>query len=231
MRLLKALTLAAALFAPALAEAQARPVVVELYTSQGCSSCPPADRYLAEIAKRRDVIALSLHVDYWDYMGWKDTFASPDHSKRQRRYAHVQRQRTVYTPQMVIQGVDIVVGSRKRDVEPRLSAHQGHKNAGGLSATRQGNQILVELSAHNAAKPCVVQLVKFSPKHSVKIARGENRGREIVYTNVVDSWDIVGTWNGREAKKLAIKAGSDGSYVVIVQEKGNGPILAAARVN
>ena len=90
---------------PFLVSAQERPVVVELFTSQGCSSCPPVDAYLHELAKQPNVIAIALHVDYWDYIGWEDSFADPAFTKRQRKYAHVQNERVIYTPQLMINGI------------------------------------------------------------------------------------------------------------------------------
>lgn len=231
MRILKSLALIAALVAPGIASAQTQPVVIELYTSQGCSSCPPADKYLSEIAKRDNVIALSLHVDYWDYMGWKDVFASPKHSKRQRLYAKVNRQRTVFTPAMIIQGKDIVVGSRKRNVEPRLKAHSGNAGPANISLERAGNTIKISIQPTRKARASVVQLVRFEPTHTVAIKRGENRGRTINYTNVVEAWDVVGKWSGEGAKTYSVKVKSGGSYAVILQERNLGPILAAAQLN
>lgn len=105
--------------------AQDNPVVVELYTSQGCSSCPPADEYFHKsLAHRDDLIALSLHVDYWDYLGWKDHLASPEYSKRQRNYARAAGHRSVYTPQMIIGGVDHVVGNHPSEVKDKIADHK-----------------------------------------------------------------------------------------------------------
>jgi len=231
MRNLRNLLLVLAMLLPTVAQAQVQPVVVELYTSQGCSSCPPADKYLAEIAQRQNVIALSLHVDYWDYMGWKDVFASRKYSTRQRRYAKVNKQRTVYTPAMVIQGQDIVVGSRKGHVEPRLRAHAGQSGPAQLLVSRDGNTVRIKIEPSRKAGASKVQLVRFTPKQTVAIKRGENRGRTIEYTNVVDAWDVVGDWSGKGAKSYSVKVPAGGSYAVILQERNNGPILAAARLN
>uniref|UniRef100_UPI002FDA0931 DUF1223 domain-containing protein n=1 Tax=Pontibaca methylaminivorans TaxID=515897 RepID=UPI002FDA0931 len=104
--------------------AQAGPVVVELFTSQGYPSCPPADAMLAELAGREDVLPLALHVDYWDYMGWKDTFASPENTARQRGYAAAGERKMVYTPQMVINGADHLVGTRFRDISALIDRHK-----------------------------------------------------------------------------------------------------------
>jgi len=231
MRILKPLTLIVALLLPAIAQAQNKVVVVELYTSQGCSSCPRADDYLGEISSRNNIIALSLHVDYWDYMGWKDVFADPKYTKRQRRYARVQKQRTIYTPQMVVQGQELLVGSRRKSVEPHLKAHANQPTNVDLTVARGDGKILIEINAKQRVKPCVVQLVRFSPQHTIAIKRGENRGRTQVYTNVVESWDIVGNWNGRSSERLSVSSEPGAKYAVIVQEKNQGAILAAAKAN
>ncbi len=231
MRILKPLALLAALMSPALAEAQNKAVVVELYTSQGCSSCPSADAYLGEISKRNNVIALSLHVDYWDYMGWKDAFADPKYTKRQRRYARVNRERTVYTPQMVVQGQELLVGSRRKSVEPHLKAHANQPQNVDLTIVQSNGRIVININALRRVKPSVVQLVRFSPQHKVAIKRGENRGRTLVYTNVVESWDIVGNWSGRGSERLSVATKPGANYAVIVQEKNQGAVLAAAKVN
>ena len=111
----------AAISVPATAQS---PVVVELFTSQGCSSCPPADKLMHELAKRDDVIALALHVDYWDYIGWKDVFAQPEFTARQRAYARLGNRKMIYTPQMVINGRDHVVGSNPKDTNALISSHK-----------------------------------------------------------------------------------------------------------
>ena len=129
--------------------AQDRPVLVELFTSQGCSSCPPADAFLHELAKRDDVIALALHVDYWDYIGWKDSFAKPEYTARQRAYAKVSNRRMVYTPQMIINGTDHVVGTRPMDVKDLIKKHRG--DVAQVTLTAQGHQGKLKISASAAA--------------------------------------------------------------------------------
>ena len=123
MRLLPVLAALVFVAAAPLARAQGSPVVVELFTSQGCSSCPPADALLRKLAEEEDVIALALHVDYWDYLGWKDSFATPKFTARQRAYAKKARSRSIYTPQMVVQGEDRVVGNDAEMVLARISEH------------------------------------------------------------------------------------------------------------
>ena len=117
------------------------PVVVELYTSQGCSSCPPADAFLHDLAKRDDVIALALHVDYWDYIGWKDSFAKPEYTDRQHAYAHAANATTVYTPQMVINGKDHVIGSRPMEVIDQVMRHREAVTPVDVTVSRSGDAI------------------------------------------------------------------------------------------
>ena len=150
---------------PGAALAQSAPVVVELFTSQGCSSCPPADKLMHDLAKREDVIALALHVDYWDYIGWKDLFADPEHTKRQQRYAFRGGRDVVYTPQMIINGQDDVVGARAMELAEIIAAHAERGSPVTLRATRAGDAVQIEASAAEGAAPgrLVVQLVRFTP--------------------------------------------------------------------
>ncbi len=215
----------------AAALAQSGPIVVELYTSQGCSSCPPADKLLGELANRDDVIPLALHVDYWDYLGWKDNFGDPKYTSRQRSYARAANKRTIYTPQMIIQGSSHVVGNRPAEVRSLLTAHGHADSVVNLRASREGTTLRVSLrGVHTAVGPNVVQLVRYLPEQVVSIARGENAGRRITYSNVVVSWTVIGEWNGRGTfdREIAIK-GSEPA-VVIVQKPNTGAILAAQRV-
>ncbi|MFY0596123.1 MAG: DUF1223 domain-containing protein [Cognatishimia sp.] len=215
-----------------LATAGEHPVVVELYTSQGCSSCPPADAYFGqELVGRDDIIALALHVDYWDYIGWKDDFANPAYTKRQRGYAQAARKRSIYTPQMVIGGVDHVVGNRPADVRANLAKHSDDGSDIDLVVTRNGDRLTITLdSKTNQRDPMVVQLVRYSKKETRNIKRGENAGRTLNYHNIVTHWETVGDWNARRAKTITAKAPGDAPVVVIVQRKGFGPIVAAAEL-
>ena len=205
------------------------PVVVELFTSQGCSSCPPADAMLHDLARQPDVIALALHVDYWDYLGWRDEFASPAHTARQRAYARAAGSRNIYTPQFIIAGQDVVVGAKPMEVMAGIRDHAMHDTGVDLTAVRTANGVRIEATAP-ARADMVVQLVRYMPEQSVDVLRGENAGQRLVYSNIVTSWDQIARWNG--AAPLALDAVLSGSQpaVVIVQEAGNGPILAAARL-
>lgn len=231
---LLALLATPAAFAPRSADAADEapvPVVVELFTSQGCSSCPPADAALGRLAERADVVALSLHVDYWDYLGWKDTFASPAHTKRQYAYRDRLGARVVYTPQIVVQGVKDAVGSRNAHVadliamarEKGVRARITLEPAGGGLVAR-----LVPLAGRTA--PGTVWIARYTRVREVDIGRGENRGRLLTYHNVVESLSDGGDWSGAEPLELALDPPALGEGVAVwLQEDRVGPILAAAK--
>ncbi|WP_172294394.1 thioredoxin family protein [Pseudoruegeria sp. HB172150] len=213
------------------ASVQAGPVVVELYTSQGCSSCPPADELLAELATRDDVIPLALHVDYWDYIGWKDLYGNPAFTKRQKGYAKAAGHRTIYTPQMIVGGLDHVVGYKPMKLAELIDMHEELPEPIALSVEKAGGGLKVMAEAlQDLNGPVVVQLVRYTPEATVEIRKGENAGRTITYTNIVTSWDMIGGWNGAEPLELEIALEGDAPAVVILQELGHGGILAAARV-
>ncbi|SMX42228.1 DUF1223 domain-containing protein [Actibacterium lipolyticum] len=207
------------------------PVVVELFTSQGCSSCPPADEMLRKLVKRKDVIPLALHVDYWDYIGWKDKFADPAFTERQRSYARVAGKRSIYTPQMVIGGVEHVVGTRPMELAEYIQSHSGKVSPVTIALERQGSKVLVRAQSDKVfRRDLILQIVRYSPEQSVSIKRGENAGRTISYVNIVTAWQPVARWDGK--KPLAVKVDASGSdpLVAILQEQGPGAILAAAQL-
>ena len=208
-----------------------QPVVVELFTSQGCSSCPPADKILGELAERDDVIALAMHVDYWDYLGWKDKFADPAYTKRQRAYARAKGERTIYTPQMVIGGTDHVVGSRPMKISNLVRKHAKKDALVDVKLSKSGGQIVIEATPAGTIRGgAVVQLVTFVPKSTVDIRRGENAGRKLTYHNIVRDVAVLGKWNGSGTYRATAKAPADAQVVVLVQSPGAGPILGAARL-
>ena len=206
------------------------PVVVELYTSQGCSSCPPADALLHELAERDDVIALALHVDYWDYIGWKDIFANPAYSNRQRTYAVVGGRRSVYTPQMIVNGTTSVVGAKAMSIADAITKHRAMKSPVDISVERSGDTLSIRARNSGSATPMVVQLVRYSPKEDVRITRGENAGHHLSYAHVVNEWRVLAEWSGRRDLSIEADAAGDAPVVVLIQASGQGRILAAAEL-
>ena len=213
---------------PAVGASQDQPVVVELFTSQGCSYCPPADAYLNELAKQPNVIALAWHVDYWDYIGWKDSFANPAFTERQRAYAHAQKQRMIYTPQLIINGVENMMGKIYDEVSASIRKVTVQKAVMKLSSSRAGAAYTVTLSASHRHGTYDVQLVRVSPINIVKILGGENAGKTVTYVNVVTDLRSLGSWDGQS--KVTFKTGDlvRGKYTILVQHQGHGKIVAAA---
>lgn len=213
----------------------ASPTVVELFTSQGCSSCPPADRLLEELADRDDVLALGYHVDYWDYIGWADPFASRESTMRQRQYGRAFDLRSVFTPQMVVDGVVSVVGSRRREVDRAIAAAPALRPQTVPVAVEQPDpdQFIVTLGAADyMGEPADVVLVRYDQAHVTEVERGENRGRTLTDVNVVRQFDVIGQWRGESMTISATMPVSDipGGCAVLVQLPGHGPILGAARI-
>lgn len=217
-----------ALAGPAVAQNQStNAVLVELFTSQGCASCPAADAILAKLSADSRVIALSLHVDYWDYLGWKDKFADPKFTARQKEYAHHAREKMVYTPQMVVQGQDRVIGNKGAEVEAAIRLHLALMRDVGLVLDRQGDKVLIRANPI-AGGPVRVQLVRFSPSESVEIKRGENAGKTITYHNVVRSWQLLEIWNGQAPLTLEADVSGAAQVAVILQADGPADVLGAA---
>ena len=212
--------------------------VIELFTSQGCSSCPPADAVLAEMAREPDVIALTLPVDYWDYLGWKDTLAQHAFTLRQRSYANARGDRQVFTPQMVVNGTAACIGTKRREVEKAIGEANGDRERLPVPiAVRQANgTITVEVGAGGAGETAGVWLLPVTRAATVAIAKGENRGRTATYANVVRGTRYLGLWSGRPARfevpvEVTRTEESDG-FAVLLQTTARGrpgPILGAAR--
>jgi len=246
-----------ALRAPWQAQPRPSPVVLELYTSQGCVSCPPADRMLATLIDRDDVIPLALHVDYWDYIGWADAFADPEHGERQKRYARRHGHSTIYTPQVVINGVDIMEGFRVMQVMDAIEAHRRVDpvavmtltlGADGmmlieaeslepplpLIASRAESRSVAPLSAAMEDAPgsgaLEVQLVRYMPRAMTEITAGENAGLTADYVNIVTSWETVGTWDLSGPLQMSVRVQGDAPAVVLIQEPGQGAIVVAGQL-
>lgn len=210
--------------------AQDSPVVVELFTSQGCSSCPPADALLAELSNREDVIALALHVDYWDYIGWKDVFAQHAFTKRQKAYARTGGWKMIYTPQMVVNGVDDVVGSRSMKLADLIRKHADRPRHVDLRIARAGDSLTIRAEALAPVRPCDIHVVVYMPRKEVEITRGENAGHTLTYTNVATTWKVAGRWDGKGVYEGRVKLDAGLPVIVLVQDPESGHIEAAARL-
>jgi hypothetical protein len=231
MRLLPALLAAAVLGTPVGGYGQSTPVVLELYTSQGCSSCPPADALLSALAEQDGVIALALHVDYWDYLGWKDSFGKPQHTARQRNYAKAAHSRTVYTPEMVVQGQERMKGHDAAAIAGQIALHRQKRAAAELTLGRDGGALTIELAPVGPeAGASDVHVVRFIPSEAVEIEGGENAGKQVTYTNIVTSWDTIAEWDGKAAVELRYEDVGDGPVAVIVQRTEMGPVVTAAKL-
>ncbi|MFC7703374.1 DUF1223 domain-containing protein [Plastorhodobacter daqingensis] len=216
--------------------AEENPVVIELYTSQGCSACPPADALLERLADHRDVIALALHVDYWDYIGWADAFAQPGFTERQKGYARAVGDRAIYTPQMIVGGTDRIEGFRPIQLADLITAHRDRAQPVQLALTREAeDQVRIRLAPAPSAEPdagkvALVQLVRYKPKETVTIARGENAGRTVTYHNIVTLWETIARWDGAAPLEMLARVEGDQPVVIIVQREGFGPVIGAARL-
>ncbi len=218
-------------FSPANAEDDG-PVVVELFTSQGCSSCPAADAFLGELAQRDGVIALALHVDYWDYLGWRDNFALPENTYRQKAYRSERRLRSIYTPQAMVDGVVDVVGSRKSDLREAIQAARAIPNPARVGFDDVNGRMIARIAPvkedMTLKKPATVWMLTYAPPQTVDIQRGENAGRKLTYHNVVTSWVRMGEWRGEATNYDAPMPEGAGGAVVLVQAGKAGAILGAA---
>ncbi len=203
--------------------------VVELYTSQGCSACPPADDYLRELAAKPGVIALSLHVDYWDYIGWVDSFGQKRFTERQKAYARAEGSRTIYTPQMIVAGAARVEGVNPQAVDQAIAADRAAPTEVALKLERKGDRLAISAPPQAGLKlPIRVQLVRYTPKAQVMIESGENAGKLVDYANVVTSWEVIGEWDGIAPLEMTAEAPGKDGVAVILQAAGPGPIYAAA---
>lgn len=215
--------------------------VLELFTSQGCSSCPAADVLFKTYVERPDMVALSFSVDYWDYLGWKDTLASPKFTERQRGYGKTISNGQIYTPQIVVNGTRHVVGSSRSDIEAAVTASLGSASAqafkvdasrvdGGVSI--QGTEVAGSQKLPSATG--VILLVRVLSKAPVTVTRGENSGRTLTYFNAVREITQVGDWTGKSTTvrlppgAAALAAGE--RYAVLIQRGMQGPLLGAGWV-
>ncbi|WP_265501080.1 DUF1223 domain-containing protein [Paracoccus beibuensis] len=183
------------------------PVVVELFTSQGCSSCPPADAMLTMLAGKEDVLPLSFHVDYWDYLGWADSFARPEFTDRQHDYASAVGERSVYTPQMIVDGQDTAVAPGPAQLMGLIDAHRYAPALLSVQREPTAEGELIELMPLSDLGGGVdIALVRYAPKREVRVKAGENRGRVVTYSNVVLSLEHLSRWDGRAPLRLTVRA-------------------------
>jgi hypothetical protein len=215
-----------AVLSPVVANAAERPVVVELFTSQGCSSCPPANAYLNELSRGRDVLALAFHVTYWDRLGWKDPFSIEAATDRQGIYGRRFGDGS-YTPEIVVDGAAGMVGSDRGAVGPAIeNAKRQRRTAAAVNVTRNGEQVSIEVGAGSGNGR--VLLIGFDHEHTTAIPRGENGGRTLTEANVVRSIRSVGQWSG-----AAIRLNErfpQGQDVAVVLEAPDGRIIGANRL-
>ncbi len=208
---------------------QSRPVVLELFTSEGCSSCPPAEAFLGELAQRPDVLALAFHVDYWDGLGWRDRFALAASTQRQRVYAKSLGSSSVYTPQLVVDGRRDFVGSDRVSIERALA--QARSPGVTLSVAVHEGMVSVTLGPQPAIPFSEVLLVAYQKQVVSRISRGENAGRELDEFNIVRALRPLGQWSGApqhfEAPVGAIPTDAT-DVAILVQRTSEGPIIGAA---
>ena len=212
------------------------PMVVELFTSEGCSSCPPADGLLGELTQRQYVLPLTFHVDYWDYIGWKDRFADPLFTERQRAYVEVQGSSMVYTPQMIVAGAIDVVGSDRKAVQKALKTAYTRNTMYRVQVARGNDgRVVARFPEAPIGVPATIWLLTYQKKADSQVKAGENAGRHLVTYNVVRSLKKVGMWFGPsteiELKLDPSKAGDPDACAIIANQAEHGPIIAAAAFN
>jgi hypothetical protein len=206
--------------------------VVELFSSQGCKSCPAADRLLTELRGMPGVLALAFHVDYWDYLGWKDTLASPEFSQRQYDYAKARGDMDVFTPQMVVNGEKQMVGSQRSEVMAVLAQSRRKSWPAMLHISNSAKEMIIEIGAGEAPQEATLWVMPLMERTSVRIERGEMAGHEVDYTNVVRKLVPAGMWRGEAARIVLPKEGlmppGATACVALLQQGKVGPILGCA---
>ncbi len=208
------------------------PVVVELYTAQGCGSCDKANAYAASLADRAGVVTLTFNVDYWDYLGWTDTFAQPEYSDRQRQFDKRFGLRDVYTPQIIVEGQGQASGDNPADVETLITDARHAPAKGPDIVPRADGTVAVNAGAGASRRhPLTVWLVRYDPRlESVQVKEGDNRGRTVSHRNVVRQLAKLGAWEGQRKVYTLPAAPADGlSTLILVQGENGGRIVAAYR--
>jgi hypothetical protein len=232
-----AFSLAASLLATAATDAgetAKTPVVVELFTSQGCDTCPPADAVLAQLADRKDVIALSLPVTYWDMLGWKDTLASDANTRRQKAYAEAMWHGGVYTPQMILDGTNELVGNKMQPVDAAIGTLQATPLSVRVSLQTTPTELHINVGAAPSTGDATIWVFDILSKATVKIGAGENSGHTLTYRNVVRYVKSIGVWKGQPIA-LSLPRNDPSmpqhdAVAVIVQQGGYGKVVGAAMI-
>jgi hypothetical protein len=215
---------------PAAEAVAAQPVVVELFTSEGCSSCPPADALLAELADRPDLLTLSFHVDYWDRLGWRDPFSSPAATARQEHYAGLLGHETVYTPQIVVDGRWQAVGSDRSDVDRALAAAGSKAATLSVRLTVDHDRAEISIGPNAGAAGASVVLIGFDRRRADTVERGENAGRTLTHVDVVLGIEEVGRFSGG-ANRIAAPVPWPSDRLAAIVQAPNGHVLGAAAVD
>ena len=203
---------------------EGRPIVVELFTSQGCSSCPPADRLLAELAQRKDIVALGFHITYWDGAAWRDPFSRQQSTDRQIAYDRRLTGGQVYTPQMIVEGTADLVGSNRKAV---LAALDQAKPQAAAPVTFAADRKSVAIGASTAAVGGQVLLARYALKRTTPVAGGENASRTAVDTNAVEALTTLGSWDGKPTS-FPIEPPADGEGLAVLVQAPDGRMLGAA---
>lgn len=228
----------------AMPQASALPVVVELFTSQGCSSCPPADAMLAMMAQDPQILALAYHVDYWDYLGWADIFARPEFTARQEAYARAAGERSIYTPQLIVAGRDTALAPGPAQLMGLIDAARYRPAMVAVQREGDGLNGTIEVMALSDLGGRVdVSMVRYLPEREVEVTAGENRGRVVTHVNIVQSVETLAAWDGIAPLRLTVRPGPGASdqppdmrHALLIQQMQQpyglpGPILAAIRLD
>ena len=212
---------------PSASTADSPVVLVELFTSQGCSSCPPADKNLAALAARDDVLALSLHVDYWDYLGWRDTFGRAEHTKRQVSYRDLMGARVIYTPQVIVHGLHDVPGHNGDAIDAAITQARTNDETSRISLVSEAGMLKAVLETNKSPSKCTLWMATYSKSETVQIQRGENAGRSITYHNVVNKLMRVGSWDGT-SQRIAMPQPAAGEGIAVwLQDDRTGRVISA----
>ena len=206
-------------------------VLVELFTSQGCPNCPPADETIAELAERDDVLALSLHVDYWNYLGWKDTFAQAEHTARQAEYRDQLGTRVLFTPQVVVDGTRSVPGYKRDMIDAAIAKAEDSAHPASIEIGSTDGMLHARISSEGQHGPATIWVASYDCAATVEIERGENAGRKFTYGNVVEKLMKVGPWHASGTESFQLPQPRPGEGIAVwLQDDRTGRVLATSFV-